>query len=235
MGYGKAWESMYTGSMVGKGTDVFAVWGYVISTMRVTNLEAFVELNPDLLAFQLGASVEEMEQAIVFLSAPDPKSRTKDHDGRRLVPIDPELTGGPQQYLVVNGYKYRYTKDEQEKRAKNRDRQRVFRAKKNKAPRKKTPEELDAAAEVCPHGNPWEACLAGCAVPGDTHEERWANVARKDAEYKEQQDHIDEVIANPRKPIPEEVTPTKGLCPHGARYGMRCGECAMQVLSERGS
>lgn len=135
---------------------------------------------------------------------------------------------------MVNGYKYRYTKDEQEKRAKNRERQRVFRAKRNHAPKKKTAAELNAAAEVCPHGNPWEAC-SKCAVPGATEDEKWAEVARKDADYREMQEHIGEVIANPRPPIPEEKTSTKGLCPHGVRYGMRCGECAMKVLEERQS
>ncbi len=143
MGYGKHFESMYTGSMLGKGTDVFAVWGYVIATMRVTKLEAHVELNPVLLAFMLGATPAEVVEAIAVLEAPDIESRSKGEDGRRLVLVTERANAGPMQFRVVNGYKYRYTVDEQTKREKDRVRQREYRA-------KKKAEEWDAEGEDHP-------------------------------------------------------------------------------------
>ncbi len=129
MGYGKHFESMYTGSMFGMGADVFAVWGYVISSMRVTKLEAHAELNPRLIGAVIGMSVERVVAAIAKLEEPDPQSRSESHGGSRLVAVT-KKTPGPVQYLVVNGYKYRYTPDEQSKREKDRNRQRRARAKK---------------------------------------------------------------------------------------------------------
>ncbi len=128
MGYGKHFESMYTGSMCGKSTDVFAVWGYAIANMRVTKLEAHVELNPHLMAFTFGTTEEKILAAIATLEEPDPRSRSKGHGGRRLVAVT-EKTEGPVQYLVVNGYKYRYTPDEQSTREKDRERKRKQRVK----------------------------------------------------------------------------------------------------------
>ena len=79
--YGKHFESMYTGSMVGSGPIVFAVWGYVISHTR----DSIIELNPVILGAILGCPHSEIEQAISELCEPDVKSRSPEHDGRRLI------------------------------------------------------------------------------------------------------------------------------------------------------
>lgn len=106
--FGKHFESMYQGSLVGSGAEVFAVWGYVISHMRPPTFT--VELNPKLLAFILGEPEKEIESAIEVLCAPDPKSRTKGREGRRLV------REGEYQYLVVNGAKYQAIRRAEERR-----------------------------------------------------------------------------------------------------------------------
>ena len=80
--YGKHFQSTYSGSMIGLGPLSFAVWGYVIAN----TVNGYVELNPILLAAIFGKTTpEEIEDAIQTLCAPDPKSRNKDHDGRRLI------------------------------------------------------------------------------------------------------------------------------------------------------
>ena len=79
--YGKHFESMYDGSMYGAGVAVFAVWGYVISHAR----EGVVELNPQMLAHTLGGKEEEIIAAIKKLQSPDPRSRHKEYEGRRLI------------------------------------------------------------------------------------------------------------------------------------------------------
>ncbi len=129
MGYGKHFEDMYTGSMFGIGPDVFAVWGYVISNMRVTKLEAHVELNPKLMALAIGTTVERITAAIGVLESPDEDSRTEKMEGRRLV-LATKRTKGPMQFLVVNGYKYRYSRDEGGRRESNRMAQKKYHAKK---------------------------------------------------------------------------------------------------------
>jgi hypothetical protein len=132
VGYGKHWEDMYTGTMMGAGSDVFAVWGYIISKMRVSNEVARMEINPVLLAVMLGMTEGEVRAAIAILEAPDPRSRSKEADGRRLV-AETEDVGGPTVYRVVNGYKYRMMPGEEQRKEKGRERQRRYQAKKDAA------------------------------------------------------------------------------------------------------
>lgn len=96
--FGKHYASMYTGSMIGKGSAVFAVWGYVIAMAKPPTFE--VELNPRLLAFVIGEAEEKIKEAIVVLCSPDSSSRTKVEDGRRLI------RRGEFMYYVVNGKTY---------------------------------------------------------------------------------------------------------------------------------
>ena len=70
--YGKSYESMYEGSLVGAGMNVFAVWNYIITKSRA----GCVEINPKLLAFTLGGKEDEVESALKFLQRPDPISRS---------------------------------------------------------------------------------------------------------------------------------------------------------------
>lgn len=122
--YGKHFESMYTGSMFGKGPTVFAVWGYVISHTRK---DGYVELNPHLLAATIGCKASEIDDAIEFLCQPDEKSRSKDEDGRRMI-REAEFD-----YRVVNYLSYRNILNEDERRDYNRQKQRESRARKQAA------------------------------------------------------------------------------------------------------
>lgn len=129
MMYGKHFKSMYSGSMVGAGAPVFAVLGYVISNMvPQPSVGAQVELNPKLLAFIIGEKEEVIEKAIKRLCSPDPHSRTKEEDGRRLIRL------GEFDYRVVNGAKYIAIRDEEERMESNRQRQAAHRALKRSTP-----------------------------------------------------------------------------------------------------
>ena len=97
--YGKHFASMYTGSMVGAGSHVFAVMGYCIA--HADPKTHTVEMNPIVLATIIGDSLERIEEAIHVLCSPDHKSRTPDEDGRRLV------QEGPYLYRLVNHARYR--------------------------------------------------------------------------------------------------------------------------------
>ena len=119
--YGKHFSSMYTCSMFGAGTDVFAVWGYVIAHA----VEGQVELNPKLLAAVLGSTEEEMREAIRYLLSPDNDSRSKQEEGRRLVKI------GEYAYSVPNHVSYRAIRCEDDRRAYNREKQREHRERKS--------------------------------------------------------------------------------------------------------
>ncbi len=96
--YAKVFASMFTGSMYGAGTHIFATWAWVLTHK---DAEGLVEINTKLVAAELGAEVEQIDEAIAFLTAPDPESRTPDEQGRRLIRV------GQFAYQVVNNTKYR--------------------------------------------------------------------------------------------------------------------------------
>lgn len=110
--YVKLFPELYTGSMVGAGCSVFAVWTYALAN---SDAGGYVELNPKLLAMVLGGSVQEIEQAIDFLMRPDPDSRSKTEEGRRIVKEGQFL------YRLVNYEKYRAIRDKQDRREYQRE------------------------------------------------------------------------------------------------------------------
>jgi hypothetical protein len=118
MSYGKIFDSLYTGSMVGAGINVFAVWGYVIANAKPPGI---IELNPKLLAATFGCDVEPIVKAIECLCAPDPESRTKEYEGRRLLPEGQFL------YRIPTWAKYNQIRNEVERREKNREYARAYR------------------------------------------------------------------------------------------------------------
>lgn len=134
--YGKAFESQYKGSLVGAGFAVFAVWNYVIANTHY----GVVELNPKLLGAILGGPPAEVESAIEFLCRPDPESRSKDEDGRRMV------REGQFQYRVVNWGTYQTIKSEEALKDYNRRKQAEYRAGK-KARAALTPEQKQAKSD----------------------------------------------------------------------------------------
>ena len=129
-GYGKIFGSMFTGSMLGAGPVVFALISYVIAHV---GRDSRLEINPDLLAAMIGCDVKDVESALVYLTSPDPKSRSEVEEGRRLL-YEEGFT-----YFVVNYKEYR----EKVSKAQNAVRQQVYRDKQKategpkKAPAKK--------------------------------------------------------------------------------------------------
>src|SRR5690348_13980992 len=109
--FGKSFQSMYTGSMFGAGPTVFAVWGWIFTHA----CKSRVEVNPKLLAPMLGTTVEDVERAIKWLCAPDPNSRHKEHEGRRMI------KEGAYQYFLPTHQIYRSIRNEDDRRLQNRE------------------------------------------------------------------------------------------------------------------
>jgi len=138
--YGKSFESLYTGSMVGAGFHVFAVWNYVITNTHFSH----IELNPKLLAYTLAGSESaesEVQAALDYLCAPDPKSRSQIEQGRRLVKEGQFL------YRVVNWQDYQQIKTAEGLREYNRRKQAEYRARKKNKPNKKDLMRVRAQAD----------------------------------------------------------------------------------------
>jgi len=121
--FGKFYAQTFTGSMMGKGSPVFAVWGYIIANKDRTGS---VELNPAHLALLLGEPMETVQNAIEYLCSPDPQSRTQEHEGRRL------LRKGQFTFHVVNAAKYGYVVDDEERREHDRKRKAAQRERERK-------------------------------------------------------------------------------------------------------
>lgn len=132
--YGKIFESTFTGSMFGAGPTVFALWAYVIAN---ANKDHQVEINPRMLAACLGTTDEDVEAALAVLTRPDPRSRTPDHDGVRLLHVSAFT------YHVVNHDKYRKIRNEEERREYNREAQKKHR---QSVSRRKSMTVIDSSA-----------------------------------------------------------------------------------------
>lgn len=117
--FGKIYEQTFTGSMVGAGPVVFALWSYVVAHVRPPGV---VELNPKLLAPIIGTTEDEIHKALDVLTSEDPDSRTPDHGGRRL------LREGQFTYQVPTFERYRNGTDD-ERKAANAARQKRYRDK----------------------------------------------------------------------------------------------------------
>lgn len=106
--YGKIYEQTFTGSMYGSGSCVFALWSYVIAH---TKPDAMVELNPQALSSTLGEDIGRILQAIEHFKSPDPRSRSKEFEGRRLI------QKGEFIYFVPQYHKYHGFANDKERRS----------------------------------------------------------------------------------------------------------------------
>lgn len=105
--FGKFFASAFTGSMMGAGPVVFAVWAYALAN---SSQDGEVELNPRLLAILIGTLEADVQTAIDYLLEEDNRSRSKAHDGRRLLKL------GEFSYSIVNHAAYRGIANEAERR-----------------------------------------------------------------------------------------------------------------------
>lgn len=119
-GYGKLFESVFKGSMAGKGSHVFSVWMYSCINADARHR---VYLNPRGLSVMIGDTVEKMKEAIEYFCQPDPDSTSKVSGGKRLIPI----AGDNMVYYVVNHKYYRDKLSESNDAVLARERQRKHR------------------------------------------------------------------------------------------------------------
>ena len=96
--FGKVFASCFTGSMSGSGSDMFAVWAYILAN---ANKDGSIELNPKIMAVAIGMPEASVQKVLTKLQQPDPNSRCKDEDGKRLI------KSGEFFYEIVNYVTYR--------------------------------------------------------------------------------------------------------------------------------
>jgi hypothetical protein len=96
-GFAKLFSSITESTVWSEPHYVVRVW---IAMLARSDADGVVEGSVPGFAHLCHVTVEEMSDAIQRLSAPDPHSRTKDHEGRRIESFD----GG---WQILNYAKYR--------------------------------------------------------------------------------------------------------------------------------
>lgn len=119
-GYTKLFNSILASTVWSEPNEVRIVW---ITLMAMAGRDGIVEGSIPGLAVFARLSIEATRTALERLSSPDPDSRTKDHEGRRIESVD----GG---WRLINHGKYRQKMSKDERREYLRIKQQEARDKK---------------------------------------------------------------------------------------------------------
>jgi hypothetical protein len=110
MGYTKLFDSIIASSIWQEDLVTKVVW---ITMLALKNRDQVVESSVPGLAHIAGVERAECERALTILKSPDPDSRNKDHEGRRIE----EVKGG---WLILNGKYYQDLMGREDRREKLR-------------------------------------------------------------------------------------------------------------------
>lgn len=119
-GYTKIFTSILDSTIWQESKETKLVW---ITMLAMKDGRQVVEASVPGLAARAGVSTPECESALNRLRSPDPYSRTKDHEGRRIQDVD----GG---WLILNGALYREKMSPDDLREYKRKWQQEYRARK---------------------------------------------------------------------------------------------------------
>ena len=122
--YGKLFTSMFDGSIHGHWQAIVVLQQMVILSDAGGNLDA----TPETLSARTSIPLEIWQVGIADLLQPDPKSRSQDHEGRRIIPLEDGRDWG---WIVVNKPKYSGLVDEDDRRRQWREAQRKKRTRKD--------------------------------------------------------------------------------------------------------
>lgn len=100
MGYTPVFRTVFSGTLHGRWPDT----GLWLCLLALADKNGEIDATPAYIASNTGLDVADVEECIARFMQPDPYSRTKDHDGRRLALIDPDRPWG---WRIVNHGKYR--------------------------------------------------------------------------------------------------------------------------------
>ena len=106
--YGKIFDSMYEGTLHGHWQAIVALQQMLI----LCNQDGVVDMTPQAIAARTSIPLEIIEAGIKTLGEPDPYSRTRGEEGRRIVLLDEHRPWG---WRLVNYAKYQQIKNRAEK------------------------------------------------------------------------------------------------------------------------
>ena len=133
-GFTKLFSSILHSTIWQEAKETKILW---IAMLAMSDREGVVQASIPGLAKAAGITIQECEVGLQCLMEPDPYSRTRDHDGRRVEEVD----GG---WRLLNHGKYREKLSAEERREYNAKKQAEWRAKK-KAKSEKVEKETTAS------------------------------------------------------------------------------------------
>lgn len=125
--YVKLFNSMYDGSLPAAG------WKALVTFQQLLVLAdrfGVVDLMPEAISRRTTIPLDIIVEGLAALEQPDPRSRTPEEDGRRIICIDPERGWG---WEIVNYKKYRTLQDAEQRRARQAEKQARYRQRKRDA------------------------------------------------------------------------------------------------------
>ncbi len=109
--YGKVFSQIYDSTLAAKGPwEVMALWPHMIC---LADKDGNVDMPAEILARRTTFPLEVVLRGLEALSAPDPASRSKECEGRRIVLIDPDRPWG---WHLVNYQHYAKIRSQEERR-----------------------------------------------------------------------------------------------------------------------
>lgn len=99
-GYTAVFSDIYMGTLYGRWPAA-PVWA---TLLPLIDQHGRIDMSMQAIAGMTGWPIDLLEQGIQQLMEPDPNSRTDGHEGRRLIPIDPNRPWG---WIAVNHGKYK--------------------------------------------------------------------------------------------------------------------------------
>lgn len=111
--YGKIFASMYDGTLRVNWKAMVTLQQMII----LANVDGVVDMSPHALHGRTGIPLDIIEEGLTALEAPDPHSRTKEFDGRRIERLDAHRDWG---WILLNYQKYRNLASQDEKREADR-------------------------------------------------------------------------------------------------------------------
>ena len=120
--YVKLFTSIFQGSLRGQ-PNLLLVF---INLLTHADRSGCVDVHWRAIADEVGISEQDVRAAITALESPDPESRSRAEEGRRIIRLDPHRTWG---WQIVNYCKYREIRHAEERKDQNREAQRRRRSK----------------------------------------------------------------------------------------------------------
>lgn len=114
--YAKVFQQIYDGSLCTDGS-----WQALVTFQQMLVLadeHGVVDMTAEAISRRTTIPIDIIKQGLSELVKPDPRSRTPDEDGRRLLPLSPSRDWG---WVVVNYRKYRQIQREVDRREYHRE------------------------------------------------------------------------------------------------------------------